>query len=161
MPNPNATPSATSTAKLVFLWKNDNSDGTQPGAILYNVSVAGIATPCDAPTNLEQVIALKVEGSIHLTWIDHAGVSEWDLQYRPLNGDWVTVVVTGEPTYTITGLENGDVYEVLVQAVCGDGVVSEWSSILTATATNSGIENWSENRVTLYPNTLTFVLTAT
>ena len=62
------------------------------------------------------------------------------------------MVVTGTPNYTINGLVNGDVYEIRVQAVCNGGVVSEWSSILTATAINSGIENWLENSVTLYPN---------
>ena len=108
--------------------------------------------PCDAPTNLDQVIELKAEGSIILTWTDNAGVSEWNLQYRPLNGEWITVVVTGFPTYTITGLESGDVYEVHVQAVCGNGVVSEWSSMLTATATNSGVVNWLQSSVTLFPN---------
>ena len=108
--------------------------------------------PCETPTNLDQVIELKAEGSIILTWTDNAGVSEWNLQYRPLNGEWITVVVTGSPSYTITGLESGDVYEVHVQAVCGNGVVSEWSSILTATATNSGIEDHLSSRISLYPN---------
>jgi len=108
--------------------------------------------PCEVPTNLQQAVALKEAGSIAVYWTDNAGVSEWNLQYRPLNGEWITVVVTGQAAYTINGLENGEDYEVRVQAVCGDGVVSEWSSILTATATNSGIDNYMQNSVALFPN---------
>ena len=108
--------------------------------------------PCAAPTDLQQLIALKEVGGINIVWTDNAGVTQWNLQYRPLNGEWVPVVVTGEPNYSITGLVNGDVYEIRVQAICDGGVVSEWSSILTATASNSGIENYIENSITLFPN---------
>ncbi|MBQ3732987.1 MAG: choice-of-anchor J domain-containing protein [Bacteroidales bacterium] len=113
---------------------------------------ANAGEPCETPTYLAQVVITKEVGSIHLTWVDNAGVSQWNLQYRPLNGDWTTVVVTGMPEYAINGLENGAQYEVRVQAVCGDGVVSEWTPILLATATNSGIDSWLENSVSLYPN---------
>jgi hypothetical protein len=108
--------------------------------------------PCETPTDLQQVIALKEAGGILVVWTDNAGVSEWNLQYRPLNGEWTTVVVTGQPSYSITGLVNGQEYEVRVQAVCDGGLVSEWSSILTATATNSGIENFLANSIALFPN---------
>ena len=128
-------------------------NGTQYGEpMTFTTLPEDTPEPCETPTNLDQVIELKAEGSIILTWTDNAGVSEWNLQYRPLNGEWITVVVTGSPSYTITGLESGDVYEVHVQAVCGNGVVSEWSSILTATATNSGIEDHLSSRISLYPN---------
>ena len=43
MPNPNDSLTPTSTAKLVFLWKNDTSDGSQPGAIISSVSVEALA----------------------------------------------------------------------------------------------------------------------
>ena len=39
MPNPNATPTATSTALLVFAWKNDSSLGTEPPATITNLTV--------------------------------------------------------------------------------------------------------------------------
>ena len=108
--------------------------------------------PCEVPTDLSQIISSKEVGGINVSWVDHAGVSQWNLQYRPLNGEWVTVLVTGYPSYSISGLVNGELYEIRVQAVCDGGVTSEWSAILTATATNSGIEDWLENSVTLFPN---------
>ena len=95
---------------------------------------------------------LKELGGIYVTWSDNAGVSEWNLQYRPLNGEWITVVVTGQPEYEISGLVDGEDYEIRVQAVCGLDNLSEWSAILTATASNSGVEDFLTNSVTLYPN---------
>ena len=62
------------------------------------------------------------------------------------------MVVTGYPQYEITGLVSGEDYEVRVQAVCDGGIVSEWSTILTATAQGVGISSWLENSVSLYPN---------
>ncbi len=128
------------------------------GIVLDDITINGtidttvIPEPCEAPTELQQVIALKELGGIDVIWLDNAGVSEWNLQYRPLNGEWTTVVVTGQPEYHISGLVNGDVYEIRVQAVCGPDNLSEWSAILTATASNSGIENFHANSVMLYPN---------
>lgn len=134
-------------------------DGSWPaGFHTYDVYVdtlvlylAAPVEPCEAPTDLQQVIAAKEVGDIHVTWTDNAGVSQWNLQYRPLSGDWTTVVVTGMPQYDITGLVSGEDYEVRVQAVCDDNV-SEWSAILTATATNIGLDSWLAAGVTLFPN---------
>jgi hypothetical protein len=39
-----------------------------------------------------------------------------------------------------------------VQADCGDGDLSEWSSSLFVTTTNVGIDSWLANSVNLYPN---------
>ena len=109
--------------------------------------------PCEAPTNLQQYVALKDEGGIHVCWTDNANVSQWNLQYRLLNsGEWTTVVVTGSPCYTINGLINNEDYEVRVQAVCAEDNLSEWSEILIATATNSGINDHLLNSITIYPN---------
>ena len=149
-----ALPTPTATYQIAFSGEANHGYGIVLDDITINgeVDTTVVPEPCEAPTNLQQIIYTKETGSIILSWTDNAGVSEWNLQYRPLNGQWTTVVVTGTPNYTINGLVNGDVYEIRVQAVCNGGVVSEWSSILTATAINSGIENWLENSVTLYPN---------
>ena len=111
------------------------------------------AEPCDAPTDLQQQIALKDEGGIYVCWTDNANVSQWNLQYRLLNnGEWTTVVVTGSPCYSINGLINNEDYEVRVQAVCAEDNLSDWSEILIATATNSSIDSYLLNSITLYPN---------
>jgi hypothetical protein len=52
MPNPNVNPTATSTAQLVFAWKNDPSVGTQPPATITNLTVtADTAGPGPVITN--------------------------------------------------------------------------------------------------------------
>ena len=112
---------------------------------------ATVSETCESPTNL-QLVSDSVKGGISVSWTDHAGATQWYLQYRPIGGVWITVPVTGSPSYSISGLEDGAVYEIRVQAVCDGGVVSEWSAILTATATNDGIANWLDNSVTLFPN---------
>ena len=122
------------------------------GEMMFTTLPDDTPEPCEAPTNLGQIIYTKEVGGIHVTWTDNAGVSQWNLQYRPLNGDWTTVVVTGLPEYNITGLVNGEDYEVRVQAVCDGNVVSEWSATLTATASNSGLDSWLTGSVNLYPN---------
>ena len=122
------------------------------GEMMFTTLPDDTPEPCEAPTNLGQIIYTKEVGGIHVTWTDNAGVSQWNLQSRPLNGDWTTVVVTGLPEYNITGLVNGEDYEVRVQAVCDGNVVSEWSATLTATASNSGLDSWLTGSVNLYPN---------
>ena len=128
-------------------------NGTQYGEPLTFTTLSDMPEPCEAPTDLQQQIALKDEGGIHVCWTDNANASQWNLQYRLLNsGEWITVVVTGSPCYSITGLINNEDYEIRVQAVCADDNLSVWSDILIATASNSGIEDHLANRISLYPN---------
>ena len=146
-----ALPNPTATYQIAFVGEAVNGYGI----VLDDITVNGtpvVVEPCEVPTNLQQTVYTKEAGGIILSWTDNAGASKWNLQYRPLNGEWISVLVTGTPNYSITGLVNGNVYEARVQAICDDGVVSDWSTILTATATNSGIENWLENSVALFPN---------
>jgi hypothetical protein len=113
------------------------------------------AQACPAPTNLQQLIMTKEAGGIHLSWTDNAGASQWILRYRPLNGDWILVTVYNSPQYDIEGLVNGVEYEVQVRAVCDENTMSDWTEILVATATNSGIEDYLPQVVNLYPNPAT------
>ena len=145
----NLTPNTSYTFKAFITYNGQTVYGDE---MTFTTLPEDTPEPCETPTNLDQLIILKTEGSILVTWTDNAGVSQWNLQYRPLNGDWTTVVVTGYPQYEITGLVSGEDYEVRVQAVCDGGIVSEWSTILTATAQGVGISSWLENSVTLFPN---------
>jgi hypothetical protein len=141
-----------------------NTDYTYKAFITFNgttvygdemtfTTLEEVVEPCEAPTDLQQYVALKDEGGIHVCWTDNANVSQWNLQYRLLNSEeWTTVVVTGSPCYSINGLINNEDYEVRVQAVCAEDNLSEWSEILIATATNSGIDDHLLNSITIYPN---------
>ena len=130
------------------------------GIVLDDITISGsidttvVPEPCEAPTNLQQLVYTKEEGGIMVTWTDNAGVSQWNLQYRLQSGNnpWTTVTVYNNPSCSITGLVNNEEYEIRVQAVCGPENFSEWSAVLTATATNSGIEDILANSIALYPN---------
>ena len=130
-----------------------NGNTVYGGEMTFTTLPEDTPEPCEAPTDLQQQIALKDEGGIYVCWTDNANVSQWNLQYRLLNnGEWTTVVVTGSPCYSINGLINNEDYEVRVQAVCAEDNLSDWSEILIATATNSSIDSYLLNSIALYPN---------
>ena len=251
MPNPNASPTSTSTALLALAWRNDGSGGLLPPAIVKNLTVTAsgsgpvitdptVATnaaenitptsatlkatvtnpdnvtittkgfewkattggtytqvtatsatsgysydltgltpstgytyrafitfngqtvygsemtfttaeqgqePCDVPTGLT---ASDIQGeSVTITWNNDANVNSWNIQYRPMGGQ-LSTATSNTNSYTITGLTGGTTYQIQVQANCGDGNLSDWSSAINVTTT--GIANWLENSVTLFPN---------
>ena len=120
IPNPNATPTDSSTAKLVFVWRNDNSQGSQPGAVIYNVDVDVVS--CPQPTNLT-VTNVTAHGCT-LSWSSPASL--WNLEYRELGATvWQTATVT-DTLHLLTGLVPGTSYEVRVQSECGSNV-SLWA----------------------------------
>ena len=127
MPNPNTNPTANSTAKLVFLWKNDQSDGTQPAAIIYNVSVETLS--CPMPTNL--AATNLTTNSAEISWMPGGEESDWVLEYKEAaDSVWTTTNVSGTASYLLNGLAAGVTYQVRVQAICGSDNQSLWASTL-------------------------------
>lgn len=112
-----ANPAPNGQGKLVFAWKDDTSGGTQPGAVISNLMV-GDAVLCAVPVNL---VATPVEnGSSTITWEAGGEETSWIMTLTPNTGDAITVTLT-EPTYTVSGMQPGDSYEVSVKADCGAG----------------------------------------
>ena len=130
MPNPNANPDANSTAKLVFLWKNDHTGGVQPGAIVRHVSIAPLA--CSAPTNLS--VTNITGSSADISWNAAGNEENWILEYKTdEDSTWTSVTVSGIPTYSLTDLTVGIPYQLRVQAVCGVDAQSLWISTMFTT----------------------------
>ena len=130
VPNPNVTPSATSTAKLVFLWKNDQTGGTQPGAIIYNVSVEDLS--CPSPTDLT-VSNLTTTGA-DISWTANGDEESWTVEYKEVGAtSWTSIPVTVTPFCELTGLSVGTSYQLRVQANCSDDDNSLWVSTEFAT----------------------------
>lgn len=112
-----ANPAPNGQGKLVFAWKDDTSTGTQPGAVISNLMV-GDAVLCAAPVNL---VSTPVEnGSSTITWEAGGEETSWIMTLTPNTGTATTVTLT-EPTYTVSGMQPGDSYEVSVKADCGAG----------------------------------------
>ena len=130
MPNPNNNPDATSTAKLVFLWKNDNNGGTQPGAIVKHVSISTLA--CPAPINL--AVSNVTTTSANVAWESAGDENEWVLEYRENNAAaWTSVPVVATPAYVLNNLNPGTTYQVRVQSVCSADDQSMWTSTMFTT----------------------------
>ena len=123
--NPNIDPTANSKAKLVFLWKNDNSEGFQPAAIIYNVSIEEFS--CPAPTNL--VVSNITTGSADISWAPSDEESDWILEYKEdTDSVWTSITFSGAAAYTLDSLTAGTTYQVRVQANCGGGHLSSFTS---------------------------------
>ena len=118
--------------KLVFLWRNNNMSGTQPGAIIDNISITTlggvIEEECLAPTNVE--VSQITSNSALVTWTPQGNETAWQVK---LNQGEVIDVTT--PSYTLTNLFPATEYDFMVRTNCGAGV-SEWvSATFTTTDT--------------------------
>ncbi len=114
--------------KLVFLWRNNNMSGTQPGAIIDNISITtlgGIEEECLAPTNVE--VSQITSNSAFVTWTPQGSETSWQVK---LNQEEIIDVTT--PSYTLINLLPSTEYDFMVRANCGEEV-SEWTNVTFAT----------------------------
>ena len=125
MPNPNSNATAASTAKLVFLWRNDNSGGTQPGAIISNVSVSAVT--CAKPVSVS--VNDITDSSVVVTWLHGGTETAWNVEYRPASSTSWTTVPVATTSCTLIGLAPSTQYVIRVQTDCGGGDVSAYSSV--------------------------------
>ena len=135
MPNPHENPDENSTAQVVFVWRNDNSGGTQPGAIISNVTID--VPTCFRPENL--VATNVTPQSADLSW-DSGDANSWTVEYGTHGftlGSGIVVDVTGNPETTLTGLADNTEYDVYVKTIC-DGEESPYKN-LSFTTPCSGI----------------------
>ena len=105
--------------------------------------------PCETPTNLH-ASAFDAH-SITIGWNTNGNATSWNIHYRVEGGEWNNASATTN-TYVINGLEAETVYEIEVQADCGNGNLSDWSAPIHISTAYDGIENRLENSVSLYPN---------
>ena len=131
MPNPYDNPTSSSAAKLVFVWRNDGSGGTQPGAIISNVNVA--ANTCTMPSAL--TVSNIGTSSADVTWTPGDNETAWVLEYKAASeATWTTQNITTTPSYQLTGLTALTSYQVRVKADCGMGDESLYITTNFATA---------------------------
>ena len=141
----NLTPNTSYTFKAFITFNGTTVYGDE---LTFTTLEQGVE-PCDVPTGLTASNITKE--SFTVTWNANPEVSSWNVQYRPLNGQ-LSSATTNTNHYDFTNLTSETVYQVQVQANCGDNNLSEWSEILTVTTLVDGIEEYLINRIALYPN---------
>ena len=107
------TQQSTSSYKLVFVWKNDESATFAPSIVIDNIQIG--AQGCGKPENV-RTNALSSE--ITVRW--DGGATGYELMYRRY-GEEEVHHVTGinQTSYTVKGMEEG-VYDIFVRSCCPD-----------------------------------------
>ena len=124
------------------------ANGTHYGADVTFTTLEEQVEPCDVPSGL--TVSGVTDESITITWDADANVSSWNIQYSAAGGT-LNSATSNTNSYTLSGLTPETTYTIQVQANCGDGNLSEWSTSVTGTTT-VGIDSWLSNSVSLYPN---------
>ena len=123
------------------------ADTTVFGEELYFTTLPADVDTCATPTGLNTTDITKE--SIKVIWDNVDGVT-WHIQYRQGDGAFSSADANTN-SYVITDLNPETLYEIQVQADCGDGNVSAWATT-TATTLADGVNSYLENSVVLYPN---------
>ena len=91
---------------------------------------------CPIPTGL--TVLQNNDNSITVGWNFMGNpVNGYDVRYRKIgNNNWTNRNNVNNP-YTITGLNTGDTYEIIVRSECGN-LKSDWSTKVNGTAINCG-----------------------
>ena len=126
---------ANSMKKLVFVWKNDYSGGTQPGAVIDNVSIQQVwagepPQPCDAPTAL--TVNNITQTSADFSWSGTA--SSYEVR---LNGAAAETVTTTSKSFT--NLTANTTYTAEVRAMCENNNSAWVSTTFTTLAEQGGV----------------------
>jgi len=120
----------------------NNGFGTQPGnKIRAEVAAATCLSPgcggsgCNPPTGLN--ITNITQNSATANWNTVSGATSYKFEYKTNAGSTWTVATTTNPTYNMTGLSAGTLYNTRVKAVCNSGE-STYSSTVNFTTSGGG-----------------------
>ena len=112
---------------LVFVWRDDTSQGSNPPAAVDNVSITKIA--CDQDVTNLAVSDITTTGA-NLAW-EGGEASQWQVVYSTdASFENVTEEIVSTDSYYMTGLQPSTVYYVKVRAYCGGEDFGSWSSVL-------------------------------
>lgn len=114
------------TMRLIFEWRNDAINGTQPPAAIDNVSVKIV--DCKVPTNIAYTGITTNGGTIN--WQETGTATEWNILILPMGspfpGENTPGITTTAPTYTASNLNPTSGYDVYVRSVCSSSNKSIW-----------------------------------
>ena len=133
-----------SLKKLVFVWVNDDSDGSSLGAIIDDISIVESGVPCDAPTAL--TVSNITETSADVSWNGTSACYQVRLNGGPEE-------ITNATSKSFTNLTAGTNYTLEVRAVCPNSQ-SEWINTNFTTLAASGLADAESGAIKamIYPN---------
>ena len=122
--------------KVVLLWRNDGSTGTQTPAAVDNISIKKLT--CLKPINL--TTSDVYAHSAKLSWsAGEEGQSAWQIALDTIaafNPDTLSNLIdVNDTSYIFTDLNPTTRYYVYVRANCGEDGTSDWSAIKSFTTT--------------------------
>ena len=130
-----------STKRLVFVWKNDSSGGTNPPASVDNISLEAIVPSCLVPSALTAGLITTTTAAI--TWTEPASLPslgyEFELRTSGAAGSGATGLVStgsapvGTMSAGLTGLSANTSHTYYLRSSCGASDFSTWASVAFST----------------------------
>ena len=122
---------ANTNQRIYILWRNDSSDGENPGAIIDSIAID--VNSCGRPYDVE---ALTVEATTASISFTPASATDNAWQYVCATGiftpdDSHTPENINSTTIDLDNLLSNTQYSIFVRTACSDGGYSGWSEILT------------------------------
>ncbi|MBQ9507929.1 MAG: fibronectin type III domain-containing protein [Bacteroidales bacterium] len=92
--------------------------------------ISGISL-CPVPAHLTPFNI--THNSATLSWTAGGNETTWNLQYKTDSDDWSNSIAVSDTNYQLTNLTAETTYQVRVQANCGSGSTSDWTSPVSFT----------------------------
>jgi hypothetical protein len=92
---------------------------------------SGAPATCNTPTGL--AVNNPGQNSATATWTAGGTETSWNVQYKAASASNWQNATANSTSYTMTGLTPNTAYQVKVQANCGSGNVSEWTTAVSFT----------------------------
>jgi hypothetical protein len=124
----NTFPPNTKRIAIKYIYLGYDSDPRYLRLDDFNFEPA--SSSCIRPFNL--TAGTPGPHSVELSWTENGTATTWQIGYQAVGGTEQYVEVTENP-YTLTGLNPGTDYKVRVQAKCGDGEYSPFTSFVSFT----------------------------
>ena len=121
--------------KMVLMWRNDNSGGTNPPASVDNIVLSRVV--CFPVQNLAVVDSLTTAHTVALTWEDPLEVGTYRIVARSAEDTVEHTATVSEMPYVFEGLSRETWYNFTVYTVCGEENESNPSETVRAQTTPS------------------------
>ena len=100
--------------KLVFIWWNDGSTGTNPPAAVDNIQI--LPMTCATPSNL--VVSLVDQTSATLSWNENGTSTSWLVEYSVNGINWTSELASTNTDFVLSNLNPSSTYQVRVYSLC-------------------------------------------